>query len=95
MRLLRSSVRPRRSHTYDEALKIEPGNSEALNNRSVVLLELARNEELLQSCDRALVVKPHYADALYNRGNALMALGRFEEARASYSAVLGARTRAL
>ena len=75
----------------DSALKNDPHNIFALNNRGLALKELKRFDEALASYDRALVVKPDYAEALVNRGNILQLLRRFEEALTSYKSAIAAR----
>ena len=75
----------------DFALKRNPNNVFALNNRGNALKELKRFEEALASYDRALALQPDYADGYYNRGNALKELKRYEEALASYDGALNLR----
>jgi tetratricopeptide (TPR) repeat protein len=64
----------------DRALKRNPNDPAALNNRGNALLALQRFDEALASYDRALVLQSAYADALCNRGAALHALKRYGEA---------------
>jgi tetratricopeptide (TPR) repeat protein len=64
----------------DRALKRNPNDAAAHNNRGNALLALRRFDEALASYDRALTLRPAYADALCNRGAALHALKRFDEA---------------
>jgi tetratricopeptide (TPR) repeat protein len=64
----------------DRALKRNPDDVVALNNRGNALLALRRFDEALASYDRALARRPAYADALCNRGAALHALKRYDEA---------------
>jgi tetratricopeptide (TPR) repeat protein len=49
-------------------------------NQGVVLSELGRSEEALQSFDQALALNPHYFDAIRNKGLVLQRLGRYTEA---------------
>jgi tetratricopeptide (TPR) repeat protein len=67
----------------DRALKRNPNDVAALNNRGNAQLALRRFDEALASYDRALVLRPAYADALCNRGAALHALRRYDEALAA------------
>jgi tetratricopeptide (TPR) repeat protein len=67
----------------DRALKRNPNDAAALNNRGNALLALRRLEEALASYDRALALQPTHADAQCNRGAALHALKRYEEALAA------------
>jgi tetratricopeptide (TPR) repeat protein len=64
----------------NRALKRNPHDVGALNNRGNALLALRRFDEALASYDRALALRPAYADALCNRGAALHALKRYDEA---------------
>lgn len=75
----------------DLALRINPNNIPALNNRGIALRELKRFEDALASYDRALALWPDYAEALLGQANALKELQRFEEALASYDRTLGLR----
>jgi len=67
----------------DRALKRNPKDVAALNNRGNALLALRRFDEALVSYDRALALRPAYADALCNRGAALHLLKRYDEALAA------------
>jgi tetratricopeptide (TPR) repeat protein len=67
----------------DRALKKNPDDVAAHNNRGNALLALRRFDEAVASYDRALRLRPAYADALCNRGAALHALKRFDEALAA------------
>jgi tetratricopeptide (TPR) repeat protein len=64
----------------DRALKRNPNDAAAHNNRGNALLALRRFDEALASYDRALTLRPAYPDALCNRGAALHALRRFDDA---------------
>jgi tetratricopeptide (TPR) repeat protein len=75
----------------DVALKRNPNNILALNNRGIALNALERFAEALASYDRVLAVRADHAEALSNRGVALHALKRFAEALASYDRALAAR----
>jgi tetratricopeptide (TPR) repeat protein len=78
-------------HHIDLALRINPGNVFALNNRGVTLQELKRLDEALACFERAINLRPDYAEAHSNRGNALKARKRFDEAVASYDRALALR----
>jgi tetratricopeptide (TPR) repeat protein len=73
------------------ALKKEPNNIDALNNRGNALNDLKRFDEALASFDRALGLRPDHAETHSNRGNALKELERFEEALGSYDRALALR----
>jgi tetratricopeptide (TPR) repeat protein len=74
--------------SYDQALKLNPNDDEAWNNRGNALGNLGRYEEAIASFDQALKLNQNYDEAWYNRGNALDNLGRYEEAIASYDQAL-------
>jgi tetratricopeptide (TPR) repeat protein len=67
----------------DGALKRNPNDAAALNNRGNALLALRRFDQALASYDRALALQPAHADAQCNRGAALHALKRYDEALAA------------
>ena len=73
---------------YDAALRIDPGNRDALYNRGNALFSLRRFTDALASYDDALRLDPDDAKTLNNRGNALRELGRFQEALDSYNRAL-------
>ncbi len=75
-------------HHIDLALKAEPNNVFALNNRGVVLQALNRFDEALASLARAVRLRPDYAEAHSNRANVLKALGRLDQALSSYDRAL-------
>ncbi|MEH2192778.1 MAG: tetratricopeptide repeat protein [Nostoc sp.] len=74
--------------SYDQALKFQPDDHVAWNNRGNALGDLGRYEEAIASYDQALNFKPDYHQAWYNRGYALGKLVRNEEAIASYDQAL-------
>ena len=65
---------------YQEALRIQPNQSQPHNNLGVVLLSLNRSEEALQHYQKALEIQPDYADAHRNLATYLTKAGRFHEA---------------
>jgi tetratricopeptide (TPR) repeat protein len=67
----------------DRALKGNPNDVVALNNRGNALHALQRFDEAVAACDRALALRPDYTDALCNRGAALHELKRYDEALAA------------
>lgn len=64
---------------YDEAIRLSPSFTEALNQRGVTLVRLGRMEEAITSFDQALALDPNYPMALYNKGFALKKIGRHAE----------------
>src|SRR5260221_7758697 len=73
---------------FDRLLKLQPDSADVLNNRSMALSDLGRNEEALASLDRALALNPSYREALNNRAGLLYALRRFREAADTYAHVM-------
>jgi tetratricopeptide (TPR) repeat protein len=72
----------------DRALKRNPNDVVALNNRGNALHALQRFDEALASYDRALALVPDYADALCNRSAALHELKRYDEALAACDRII-------
>ena len=70
------------------ALKIKPNDVDAYNNRGLILLDLKRFEEALDSFAVALKIRPDLAEAYNNRGLALQELQHFEEALDSFAVAL-------
>jgi tetratricopeptide (TPR) repeat protein len=77
----RSTIGVLRSTPYDvtrsdrvlrQAVSVEPGYVEALNNRGS-LQALRRHSEAIESYDRALSLEPDCVQALFDRGVALQA----------------------
>ncbi len=75
----------------DLALKKNPYNILALNNRGIALNAMKRFDEALASYDRAIIARPDFAEALSNRGNTLKDLERFADAVASFDRALAVR----
>lgn len=65
---------------YDKVLALEPGNSDAWNNKGVCLRKLGKLEQALTCYDRATENDRRNASAWSNRGNCLYTLGRYPEA---------------
>jgi tetratricopeptide (TPR) repeat protein len=74
--------------SYDKALELNSGNSDAWNNRGVALANLKRYEEAITSYDKALKLNSGNSDAWNNRGVTLANLKRYEEAITSYDKAL-------
>jgi tetratricopeptide (TPR) repeat protein len=74
--------------SYDRALSLRPGDTEALFNRGVAQQALGRFAEALESHERVLKASAGHASALCNRGLVLDQLGRPEDALASYDRAL-------
>lgn len=72
------------------ALKILPGDPDALLNHANMLKTLGRPDPALAGFERALAARPGWPQALNNRGTVLQSLGRFADALADYDAALTA-----
>ncbi len=72
---------------------MQPRDALARNNRGLVLKELKRYGEALDSYDGALALKPDYAQAWCNRGIVLLELERAEDALASLDRALALHPR--
>src|SRR5262249_15216143 len=79
--------------SFAQALALEPGQVEALNNRASALLKLGRPAEALAAFERLLALNPRHVEAQVNRANALLELERVDEAIAGYDAVLALQPR--
>jgi tetratricopeptide (TPR) repeat protein/uncharacterized membrane protein len=73
---------------YNEALKLDPSNIGALNNRGFLYTEQHDYDRAIQDLDEALKLKPNYALALRNRGDAYAAKGQADKAAADYKQAL-------
>jgi serine/threonine protein kinase len=69
---------------YDQAVRLDPTDVEALNNRGTALERMGHYEEALAVYDLAMKLDPTFATVHYNRGYALRKLKRYEEALAEY-----------
>ena len=67
---------------YDQVLAIEPGNTDAWNNKGVCLRKLGKLDDALACYDRATESDRRNASAWSNRGNCLYTLGRYSDALA-------------
>ncbi|MGB5973588.1 MAG: tetratricopeptide repeat protein, partial [Nodosilinea sp.] len=72
----------------DQALAIEPNNSEALAERSALLWENGQPEQALQDLTDAIEAKPKSAVLYYQRGNLRLRLGDLQGAIADYGEAL-------
>jgi tetratricopeptide (TPR) repeat protein len=70
------------------ALAIDPGASEALVLKGVLLGAKGRHEEALASFERVLARTPTHADALYNKALLLLQQGRCQGAAATFDQVV-------
>ena len=65
---------------YDEAIRINPQDADAYNNRGNAKFALGLHRDAIADCDRAIHLNPQYAAAYYNRGTAKHALGLHHDA---------------
>lgn len=70
---------------FDQAIRLDPRDANAYNNKGNALNALKRHEEALVAYDQTIRLDPNNADAYNNKGNVLRyALKRYEEALAVY-----------
>jgi tetratricopeptide (TPR) repeat protein len=77
---------------FEEAERLQPGNSTVSNMIGLCKLKLGRPAEALESFSRALTITPSFTDARNNRGAAYLALGQFRLAEIDFVAVLADST---
>jgi tetratricopeptide (TPR) repeat protein len=75
----------------EQAVEIDPKNSQALNNLGIIRYEQKRFEEAVEFYRRALEVRPNMAEALNNLGNALRLTGDIDGAMQAYQDALTLR----
>jgi tetratricopeptide (TPR) repeat protein len=63
---------------------LQPDNSDAYSERSVVLRKLGQLNGALESCEKAIALRPLFAEAFYNKGNIFRELDRLDEACESF-----------
>jgi tetratricopeptide (TPR) repeat protein len=73
---------------YSEAIRRDPRDAMAYNNRGYAYFTLEHYPEALADLSRAIELDPRFAMAHNNRGAVYMAQGRAAEALADYSRVL-------
>ena len=73
---------------YEEALKIDPDNADALQLSGLLALHKGDPTAALERLDRAIALDGDIAKYHSNRGVALMALGKLDEAEAAYRAAM-------
>jgi class 3 adenylate cyclase len=73
---------------FDEILRIQPKNVEALNNRCWVSAILGDLTSALKDCDTALQLRPNYIDAFDSRGFVKLKSGAPRDAIDDYDAAL-------
>lgn len=73
---------------YREALRIEPGDLQAMNNLGVLLLSQKKTDEALKIFEKAVQMNGRYIDAINNLGLALREKGKTDEAMRKWRQVL-------
>jgi tetratricopeptide (TPR) repeat protein len=73
---------------FRQAVRLQPGSPEALNNLGVALKELGQLEEAVASLRQAQLLRPDYAEAHNNLGVALKAQGKLADAVTCYQQAL-------
>lgn len=73
---------------YENALKIDPEDVTAWNNKGTAVAEFKIYSEAIKCFNRAIELNPKGAAALYNTGIILMELGNLQEAIKYYNAAL-------
>jgi tetratricopeptide (TPR) repeat protein len=70
---------------FNKALRIDPNNSHAWNNKGIMLsaLKISQNEAL-ECLEKALKIKPDYPEAYINKGTVLSVMERYEDAIAAF-----------
>ncbi len=71
--------------SYDEAVRLDPDNAKAYNNRGIAKGKMGRKEEAIADFDKAVRLDPDYVDAHFNRGVVKGEVGRHKEAIADYN----------
>ncbi|MEO7411852.1 MAG: tetratricopeptide repeat protein [Opitutaceae bacterium] len=83
--------RPREALTcFDEVLKLDLKNAEALVKRGAALEQLKQDEEAIQCYDRAIKIDPKLTLAYLHKGGVCNRLERYEEALHCYEQALRA-----
>jgi len=69
---------------YEKALKLDPNDSEAWNNKGVSLAHMGRHDEAIECYEKAQALRPGNWKAWYNLGVAYHRTGRLREALGCY-----------
>ena len=69
---------------YDEAIRLNPQNAKAYNNRGVFCHELGDYDWAIYDYEDAIRLDPEYAEAYSNRGLTSQSLGNVEEAERDF-----------
>lgn len=92
--LLKQQLLAEAATAFRQALKVEPGNTDAMNNLADAYVALNANlDEAAALCDRAIQMRPgHRAYYLDTLGHVLLKQGRPVEARQAFEKALAATT---
>ncbi len=75
-------------HDYDDALSLEPGWTDAHNNRGSILRKQDKFEQAVAAFDKAIAIDPDYWRAHYNRGSVHEANQDYSRAFTDYRSVV-------
>lgn len=70
---------------FDEAIQLNPNNSEAWRGRGTAYTELKQNEQAIQDFNKAIELNPNHDMAYNNRGNVYQVLNQYERAIQDYN----------
>ena len=73
---------------YNQAIKLQPDNADALNQRCGARAIVGELKAALEDCNAALSLKPNNATALDHRGMAYLKLGQPDQALVDYDEAL-------
>ncbi len=73
---------------YDEALKLDPGYTDALNNKGDSLSNLGRYDEAIKAYNQVLAMEPENVDAMCGLVNISFYKGKYQEAIKGYDKLL-------
>jgi len=73
---------------YNQAIKLDPGNSELFDNRCWTRATINELQGALADCKESLRLRPNVAAALDTLGFVYLKLGQFDQAIATYDAAL-------
>jgi len=69
----------------NRAIRADPANAEAYNNRANTHFEMGNYEKALPDYNKTINLNPNYAEAFYNRANTHFKMGNYEKALADYN----------
>jgi len=73
---------------YDEAIRLNPKNAAAFNNRAVTLVSVRQYDRAIKDYDEALRLQPDNGLYVKNRGNAFRIIGKYAQAIADFRKAL-------